>query len=297
MKLRPKQKSLHTLSYVLWNLYRGILIVVLTITVNAFAWGQEHEKKEIDPIFKGSRFIHGQSANLAHQGELFLLIQHRFGDISGGMYDFFGLDYASMRLGFEYGITDNLNIGIGRSTMLKTYNGMVKYRFARQTETFPLTIAATAESSLPSLRDYFPDPYNSLSDKLSAGLMLHLASTVGKFGFQLTPGFLRTGYLLNEAGNFSLFTTDIGASVKVSKKVSVNLEYMHHFNQDLISKKPLSLGLDLDTGGHLFQIMVSNTQAMFTQGLYTNSFGDWSKGKVYFGFNLIREFDLIYRDY
>jgi len=93
-----------------------------------------------------------------------------------------------------------------------------------------------------------------------------------------------------------MFTLGFGGSVKVSKKVSLNMEYLHHFENNLPANKPLSLGIDLDTGGHLFQIMVTNSQAMFNQALYTNTMGDWGKGNLYFGFNLIREFKLKYND-
>lgn len=134
-----------------------------------------------------------------------------------------------MRLGFEYGLGKNLNVGFGRSTYLKTYDVYAKGRIAGQTETFPLSIGLVA-----------------------------------------------------------------AGSVKISPKVSANLEYLHPFTDELPGSNPLSLGVDVDTGGHLFQLILSNSQQIFTQGIYTATRGNWSDGKLFFGFNLIREFRIKY---
>ncbi|MDB4584772.1 DUF5777 family beta-barrel protein, partial [Draconibacterium sp.] len=242
--------------------------------------------------FKGTRLVNGHSANLAEKGELQLLIQHRFGNINGGFYELFGLDQASMRIGFEYGFGKNFNLGFGRSTYLKTYDLFGKYRIVQQTTNFPFTATVNAGGSFPAIRDYFPDSYDSFSDKVSGNVQLHLATTIKKLSFQVSPGFLKTGYIPAESENFSLFTMGFGGSFRISKKVSTNIEYLVPFNSDLPGKNPLSFGLDLDTGGHLFQIVISNNQRMFDQAVYTNTAGDWTEGSLFFGFNLIREFDI-----
>jgi hypothetical protein len=223
-----------------------------------------------------------------------LLIQHRFGDISGGLYELFGLDQASMRIGFEYGLGKGFNAGIGRSTYLKTFDGFIKQRIVGQSESFPFTAVLTAGASVPTIKNYFPETANSFSDKLSSNLQLHVAKTFEKLAFQVSSGFMRTGYLIEEAENLDLFTLGVGASVKLGKKVSANIEYLHPFHEKLSGAKPLSLGVDIDTGGHLFQLMISNNQRMFDQAVYTQTSGDWSTGNLFFGFNLIREFRLKY---
>lgn len=268
------------------------LLVFTVVTLQA----QDSGTTTVENIFKGTRFINGQSANLSGEGELLLQIQHRFGDISAGMYEFFGLDQANMRLGFEYGLAKNLNVGIGRSNMFKTYDASVKYRVAQQSENFPLTVVATVEGSVPTIRDYYPVAKNNFSDKFSWDAQLNLAKTISIVGIQVSPGYLHTGYLLPENGNIDLVTLGLGGSVKVSKKVSFNVEYLHPFNDKLTSNKPLSFGVDLATGGHLFQLLFTNSQSMINQGLYTNTYGDWGKGHVFFGFNLIRKFKLKYTE-
>jgi opacity protein-like surface antigen len=199
-----------------------------------------------------------------------------------------------MRLGFEYGFGEDFNLGVGRSTFLKTYDGFAKYRVARQSETFPFTIVASAEGAIPTIRNYFPGSNDNFSDKFSGALQIHLARAFNNFGAQLSPGFLNTGYLLSENTSYSMFTLGMGASVRLSKKVSANLEYLHSFKDEFDNTKPLSLGVDIDTGGHLFQLILSNSQRMFGTTLYTHTTGDWGNGNLYFGFNLIREFRIKY---
>lgn len=252
------------------------------------------EETEIDNTFQGSILVNEQSANLTERGKLLMLIQHRFGEIDGGLYQLFGLDQATMRLGFEYGFGENLNFGFGRNTFMKTYDVYGKYRLARQSDSFPFTLVTTVGGSVPTIRDIFPDEHNSFSDKLSGNVQLHIAKTMGKLGLQISPGYLSTGYLLSESKNLSIFTLGLAGSVRLSKKVSVNVEYLEHFNDDLDASKPLSLGVDVDTGGHLFQLILSNSQKFITQNLNTASRGDWTDGTLYFGFNLIREFRIKY---
>lgn len=261
-------------------------LLIFTVTIKA------QESKEVYNHFLGTRYVNGQSANLASDGELVMQIQHRFGDISGGMYEFFGLDQANMRLGFEYGITDWINLGIGRSNMFKTYDAFGKIRFAKQTDVFPVTLVVSAGGSLPTVRNYFPVAYDNFSDKFSGNVQLLAAKTIGNFSFQVSPGVLNTGFLPSEMNSYSLVTLGFGGTAKLSKRVSWNVEYLHHFNKNFNGTKPLSTSVDIDTGGHVFQLVLSNSQVMFDQALYTHTMGDWAKGNIYFGFNLIREFKL-----
>lgn len=272
-------------------------IIQLSIFLLIFSTLNAQEKDEVKivkNVFKGTRFVNSQSSNLTKNGELMLLIQHRFGEISGGTYQFFGLDQATMRLGFEYGFGDNINIGFGRSTMMKTYDAFGKIRIAQQSNHFPLSIVVTTGGSMPTIRNYFPDSSDNFSNKASGNFQLHLAKTFEKFGLQFTPGYIKTGFLPTERENFAMMTFGFGGSVRASKKVSINLEYLHHFEEGLSTQKPLSVGVDIDTGGHLFQLVLTNSQAMTDQSLYTNTYSHWTKGNIYFGFNLIREFKIKY---
>lgn len=263
------------------------IAIIMSCALNA----QENEAKPVKNIFMGNRFINLQSVNVAKKKELQMYIQHRFGDISGGFYELFGLDYASMRLGFDYGITSNLTVGIGRSTYFKTFDAFLKYKILVQTESFPFTLTASASGSLPTIKNVYPEEYDDFSSKASGNIQLHAARTFKWFAIQVSPGFIETGYIPIEKSSYSFFTLAAGASVKISKKVSANVEYLHRFEDKIDYKNPLSLSVDLDTGGHLFQILISNTQQMYDQAIITNPIGDWSEGKLFLGFNLVRSFN------
>uniref|UniRef100_UPI0035652E42 DUF5777 family beta-barrel protein n=1 Tax=Mariniphaga sediminis TaxID=1628158 RepID=UPI0035652E42 len=227
----------------------GLLVVLAPTGV----WAQEEEDK-VNNVFQGTRVVNGQSANLADDGVLMLMIQHRFGDISGGFYDLFGLDVASMRLGFEYGLGKNLNLGVGRSTWLKTFDAFAKWRLVQQKNDFPFTAVVSAGGSLPTMRDHFPAAYDQFSDKVSWNFQVLLAKNVDNFGIHLSPGFLQTGYMPELNKELSVFTLGTAAALRISKKVSVNLEYLVPFNSEIQGDNALSMGVDIDTGGHLFQL-------------------------------------------
>jgi len=268
-------------------LWLAILLVFLSETLSA-------QDEKVNSVFQGTRLVNGQSTNLSQDGELDLLIQHRFGDISGGFYDLFGLDLASMRLGFDYGLGDNLNLGIGRSTWLKTYDAFAKYKLVQQKSSFPFSAVLSVGSSVPTIRDYFPDEFDTFSDKFSWNAQLHLSKTIGSFALQVSPGFMKTGYLIEVGDDLSMFTLGTGAAVRISKKLSANLEYLVPFDSKITGDNSMSLGVDISTGGHLFQLVLSNNNRMFDQAVYTNTTGSWGDGHLYFGFNLIRKFKFKY---
>jgi len=248
-------------------------------------------EKPVKNVFQGTRFINLHSANVDAKNELQMFIQHRFGNINGGFYEFFGLDEASMRLGFEYGITKNLTFGLGRSTYMKTYDSFLKYRILTQTSSFPLTVTATVAGSVPTVKDVIPEEYSDFSEKASGNVQLHIAKSWKSVGFQVTPGYIGTGYIPVENSSYSFFTLGGAGSVKLSKKISFNVEYLYRFEDEIDYVNPLSASVDLDTGGHLFQIVISNGQQMYDQAIITNPTGDWAEGSLYLGFNLVRGFN------
>jgi hypothetical protein len=271
---------------------KKIAISFVAVILGFGLYAQEEEVKPVKNIFQGTRFINLQSANVVAKNELQLFIQHRFGDINGGFYELFGLDEASMRLGFEYGITRNFTIGIGRSSYLKTFDSFLKYRIFTQTASFPFTVTATASGSVPTICNYFPKEYNSFSELASGNVQFHVSKSFKSFGFQISPGFIGTGYILEENDSYSFFTLGFGGSVKLAKKVSANIEYLYRFEDEIDDKvkNPLSASVDIKTSGHLFQIVISNAQQMYDQAIITNPEGDWTTGNLYLGFNLIRGF-------
>ena len=174
---------------------------------------------------------------------------------------------------------------------MKTFDSFLKYRILTQTATFPLTVTTTVAGSVPTIKDVIPEQYSDFSEKASWNVQMHIAKSWKTIGFQVTPGFIGTGYIPTENDSYSFFATAFGGSVKLSKKVSFNVEYLHRFEDEIDYVNPLSASIDLDTGGHLFQIVISNGQQMYDQAIITNPTGDWAEGSLYLGFNLVRGFN------
>lgn len=271
-----------------FQLPAALILLTFFCSTQAFA---QNEAEPVKNVSQGTRLINLHSVNVADKYELQMFIQHRFGDVSGGFYELFGLDESSSRIGFEYGLFNNFNIGIGRTSYMKTFDSFLKYRILTQSSTVPLTVTASVAGSVPTIKDVIPEAFSDFSEKASGNVQLHIARSWKAFGLQVSPGYIGTGYIPVENASYSFFTLGVGGSARLSKKVSVNIEYLHRFEDKIDYVNPLSASIDIDTGGHLFQIMISNAQQMYDQGIITNPVGDWSEGNFFLGFNLVREFN------
>ncbi len=244
-------------------------------------------------LFRGNRLVNGHSSKFTNKGELILFISHRFGKLNGGFYELFGLDQASMRFGFDYGISNRFNIGMGRSTIHKTYDLYAKLKLVQATTQKRFDIVAIGGYSASTLRNYFPQGSDGLEDRSTLWGQLLIATQVKNLSIQLMPTALNSGYIPALGDSHTNYALGAGASAKISKRVSLNAEYYYQINNDFPNaSSPLSFGVDVETGGHLFQLIISNTQAMFEKGFISENTGNWADGEIYFGFNLIRVFNI-----
>lgn len=231
------------------------------------------------------------------KGILDVRILHRFGPVNQGIREFFGLDQASMRMGFDYGLSKNLTIGIGRSTLRKELDGFVKFRSVHQATGpggAPVSLILIAGMSIITQEN--DDPAKEVT--FNSRLGYYYQAVIGrkfnqKFTLQLSPTIVhRNQVLLNDDND--TYALGIGSRFKLSKRVAFVIDYFYVFNG--LPKKqnynPLSLGFDIETGGHVFQLHFSNASGMNERAFITETFNDWGKGDIQFGFNLSRVFTL-----
>ena len=249
--------------------------------------------------FKTTRIINAQSVENPAQGVLMFLIQHRFGRINSGGYEFFGLDQATIRLGLEYGITQRLSIGVGRSSYEKTYDGFLKYKILRQSAglmNMPISLSYYLSTAIRTLKWEDENRTNYFSSKVSYTHQLLIARKFNKaISIQIIPSLIHKNLVPTGEDKNDIFSVGIGGRIKLTQRMSVNAEYFYtptnqisyDFNQ------PFSLGLDIETGGHVFQLHFSNAQAFFERGYITETNGKWSNGDIYFGFGISRVFTII----
>jgi hypothetical protein len=249
--------------------------------------------------FKNTHLVSGNSIETTSNGVLNFTIQHRFGTLNSGWRDLWGLDNSTIRLGFEYGITEDLNIGIGRASYLKTYDAMVKWKFLKQkygAKNFPFTATVISSIYLNSTEWQDPERTNYFTSRLDYHHALLLARKFGDgFSIQLMPTLVHRNLVSTAKDPNTLYAIGTGASLKISGSTRLNAEYYYLLPNQLDSEEltnSLSLGLDIETGGHVFQLHVTNSKGMTEKFLVGDTTGKWTDGDIYFGFNISRVFNI-----
>jgi hypothetical protein len=237
-------------------------------------------------------------------GSLNVEFQHRFGTINTGFYNLFGLDFATLRLSFDYGISDRLSVGIGRSSYLQTFDGYVKYKLLRQTDNssqMPVSVSLLGTSDYVTHKygPLKPEPSNANRFNYTTQILIARKFT-SQFSFELTPTFIHYN-LVSPGDHNNVFALAGGARMKISKRMALTAEYNYLFPNQLVSpldppdparSNSLSLGWDIETGGHVFQLIMTNSQSMVEPQYIGYTAGTWGKGYIYFGFNISRNFNL-----
>ena len=246
--------------------------------------------------FKAIHIINAQTVESPAKHDLNFIIMHRFGQLNDGAYNFFGLDNASIRLGLDYGITDRLGVGIGRSSLEKTFDGYAKYRLLDQTDgakKFPVTISVLGALNHMTLRlDTTVSAKNKTTYVLEALIARKFSSALS---LQISPTYIHFNRYPATRQAEDLFATMIGGRLKFTKRMAVTAEFNYipeGKRDDLNIKNSLSLGFDIETGGHVFQLVFTNSGGMIESQYVGKTIGNWGDGDIFFGFNITRNFSL-----
>jgi hypothetical protein len=250
--------------------------------------------------FKSTRVMNGHSIERMPQGQLDVRISHRFGTINSGAYNFFGLDQSNIHLGLEYGIFNWLMIGVGRSEYEKTFDGFAKFSILRQStgaKVMPVSVSVLTSIALKTQK--FPDPTrtNYFTSRLAYAGQILIARKINEaLSVQLTPSYIHRNLVATELDPNDVFAVGAGARVKLTKRISLNAEYYYITNPKTYMSQqiydPLSIGFDIETGGHVFQLFFTNSLGMTEKQFIGGTTGQWKKGDIHFGFNISRVFTL-----
>jgi opacity protein-like surface antigen len=251
--------------------------------------------QKVTGAFKSTRVINAHSTEMLAKGNLDFRILHRFGFVSDGAKQFFGLDAASMRLAFDYGVSNNFMIGIGRSTFRKEIDAFGKIRILQQAtgaKKMPFSLLVAAGYTV-----YTTESFAVIKPTLTDRSAFYIQTIIGrkfnsKFSLQLSPIFVHTNTPLNINDDASIFALGGGMRYKVSKRMALTLDYHHPFGELNGYTDPLSIGVDIETGGHVFQLHFSNATGMNERAYINQTTGDFFKGDIRFGFNLSRIFNI-----
>ncbi len=264
---------------------------------------QEATGSEIEyasATFKSTHIISGQSIEQMKNGHLDFRISHRFGEVNTGAYNLWGLDQANIHFGLDYGITDWLMVGVGRGTYEKTYDGSLKFRILRQSKgarVMPVSLSLFNSIALNSLKWEQPGTLK-FWDRASYVTQILIARKMNeRFSIEINPSYVHRNMVDTELDPNDIWSVGTGARFKLTKRISVNAEYYYVIPpqrdyQSLKTYDPFSIGFDIETGGHVFQLHLTNSLAMIEKGFITETTGNWFDGGIHLGFNISRVFSL-----
>jgi hypothetical protein len=254
--------------------------------------------------FKGSRIINGQSVETRKKGELEFIFSHRFGLINQGAYTLWGLDESVTRLGLEYGISDRFGVGIGRTSADKTFDGYVRYKVLRQRDKgTPVTITAMGTLTYQTYPNDDDDPVLApqldAKDRMAYTLQAMIARKIStKLSLQVNPIFVHRNMVNETFENYDDFALGFAGRYKITKSMAISAEYLARLNAkenqppDYERYDAVGIGFDIETGGHVFQILVTNSLGMFERYTVTKTDHDFFAGDIHLGFNITRSFQL-----
>ncbi|MCE2820873.1 MAG: DUF5777 family beta-barrel protein [Bacteroidota bacterium] len=269
--------------------------------------GEEKSVEYATASFKTNRVINGHSIENTAAGVLDFKISHRFSPVRQGLYDIFGLDGATIRFGLDYGITNRLMVGAGRNSREKIYDGFVKYKILRQcsgAKNIPVTLTYLADAQIKSVKFADPSRDNKFTDRVYYTHQLLIGRKFGdRLSLQLMPTLVHRNLTTSPEDKNDVYAMGVAGRFKLSKRVALNAEYYYVPDGQIATSyvNSLSLGLDIETGGHVFQLHFTNSPDMTYKGFITETQEQWffqgNDGQlmsgIRFGFNVSRVFTVV----
>ena len=276
------------------------LIFIFSISISVFSQEEDllkgldsvDTKQNVESIFKGLKIVNLESTKIASKGDLYLVVAHRFSSIKNGIESGFGLDNAVTQIKFIKGITNWMSLSAGRSEL--AYDLATKYRLQHQVENgFPVEIVGFSSIAFNNTLKQNNFPKMVFKDRIIYVNQLLIARKFNQsLSLQLAPTIFHQNFVESDEQKNLQYAIGVGGRCKLTKRLSVNVDYAAHLNRikNSIYNNPLSIGIDIESGGHVFQMHFTNSQGIHEAGFLGNSTGEWLKGDVNFGFNLSRVF-------
>ncbi|MDR3681792.1 MAG: DUF5777 family beta-barrel protein [Flavipsychrobacter sp.] len=294
---------------------KSLLLIILFSSVSVLSFAQDDsllnmlntgikpKKEPVSATFKATRIIDGNSVENLGAGILDFRILHRFGQLNQGASNFYGLDDATTKIDLDYGITKWLMVGIGHNVLNKEDDGLLKIKLLQQQNIgMPVTVSYAGALSIQTT----PAPTLPTGDTWKFTNRLYYTNQIliarkfsNRLSLQLMPSIVH--YNLVDSTKFSNNTFALGAGgrFKISKRIAITGEYYYRLsNTDMLyngqpTYNSFSVGIDIETGGHVFQLMLTNSQSLSERGFIGQTTDSWSKGQIHFGFNISRVFTIV----
>ena len=255
-------------------------------------------REVVAATFKGTHIINSQSVETPGQGTLAFLIQHRFGTLNSGAYNFFGLDQAVLRLSFEYGLTNRLAVGIGRSNTEKTFDSFLKYKALQQTtgaRPMPVSVTLFASGAITTLKFGTQPTERTTASRIDYAYQVLIARKVSPgLSVQLMPTLIHRNYVALAGMQNDVYSLGAGLRQKLTKRIALTADYFYVLPGYVADnfRNALGVGVDIETGGHVFQLHFTPAQGMTEKFFVPQTNGDFFNGDIYFGFTVARNFTI-----
>lgn len=242
--------------------------------------------------FKATRIVNAQSIEMPKPRILEFVILHRFGSMANGAYDLFGMDEAVIRFDLEYGFSDRLSIGIGRSSLNKTYDIFSKLKIVDQRtghRSFPISLVLFTKMEIETIMKDM-----DMQDRYTYDVQFLLAKKLNRsLSLQLMPTFIHRNLVETHNDHHDLISLGIGGRIKMTRRTSINYDTFFPIGKrGETYKQGWGIGYDIETGGHVFQLMVTNARGSFESEYIENASGAFEDLNLYLGFNISRAFYL-----
>lgn len=309
-----------------------IFLLVLAALFSSTVFSQEDllslvdDKKDEGPkkvyaTFKTYKLGNAQTIETVKKKNLDFRISHRFGNVyntdlgddalNDAAHSYFGFDNASdIRWSFDYGITDNLTIGIGRSRFKEMYDGSIKWKILSQKEHFKIPVSVTLfldmgyTSVKPELMYAGIDKNFATNDvhRFNYFSQLIIASKLTSWlSLEVLPSYFHRNFIAervninNGAQDVNaFFSLGVGGRIKLTKRMCLIGDYFYNFHPFYQNNtnvfNPLALGFEIETGGHVFSLFFTNSSALIENSFIPYTTDTWSKSQVKFGFCISRTF-------
>ncbi len=297
--------------------YIFLSLIVLAMSAAAPSFAQEidpmklleemapsDENEPVAATFKGTRLINQHTIEVGGKRTLDYRIAHRFGPFNSGSYDFWGLDGgASIRMSLEYSYDGRLQFGIGRTSIEKTFDGYLKYRLLQQNKSnsMPISVTLFSGAYYTNLKGAATlisgvDKYKNTSSRFSFAHQIMIARKFSEnLSLQVTPSMVHYNQVDNISDKNDTYAIGFLGRYKFTKRTAVTFEYMARANKYTNATTyydSMGIGLDIETGGHVFQVHLTNSLGITENQFITRTADSWSDGGMRLGFNISRAFTL-----
>lgn len=282
------------------------LIFLLAVTVILSAQNETSTSEQINEevpytkieknTFKTVLLINSPTVRNARKDQLIFIMSHRFSYLNSGFSDLFGLDNATTRFAFEYGLSEKLTLGIGRSNYKRNYDLFGKYALLRQSKggiNIPLSVSLVQSMNISSAKWPENDREYLFAHRLSYSSQLLIARKFSnKLSLQLMPTYIHRNLVVGINDQNDVLSIGAGGRYRLNSWMALTAEYYHLLPGETANNfaNPLSIGLDLETSGHVFQLFFSNASAVYEAAYIAETTDRWRDGNIRFGFNISRTF-------